>query len=608
MTKTIIGMLPALLGLSALAARAQPTFTISTVAGNGTAGYSGYGGPAISAAINDPRGVTVDAAGNIYIAALASNRIRKVSPDGTITTVAGTGRQGFSGDGGPAISAELNQPIRVEVDRAGNLYIADGSNYRIRKVDIHGIITTVAGNGSPSGPTGDGGLATSAGIAGPGDATPDAAGNLFVVEGTAVRKVDTHGIITTVAGNGTRGYSGDGGPAVNAQLNNAVAVTVDAAGSLYISDQSNHRIRKVTNGIITTVAGNGAAGFSGDGGQATAAQLYDPVGTGLDAAGNLYIADAGNDRIRVVLTNGTIWTVAGDGSAGYGGDGGPATLAALSNPHSAAITSSGSLYFADDSNERIRLLTPVAQIPSMTGVISASGFGGFSSIAPGTFIEIYGASLASDTRGWAGADFNGINAPTSLDGTSVSIGGQNAFISYISPAQVNALVPSTVQTGPQQITVKTAIGTSTPFTVNVNALEPGLLAIPSFNINGTPYTVALFPDGTFVLPTGAISGINSRPAKPGDVIVLYGIGFGPVTPYIPAGQLAEQTTSLATGLRMFVGGISATTLYAGLAPSFTGLYQFNIMVPAVAASNAVPLTFTLNGVLGTQVLNIAVAN
>jgi uncharacterized protein (TIGR03437 family) len=190
----------------------------------------------------------------------------------------------------------------------------------------------------------------------------------------------------------------------------------------------------------------------------------------------------------------------------------------------------------------------------------------------------------------------------------VSIGGQDAFISYISPVQVNALVPSTVPTGPQQITVKTAIGTSTPLTITVNALEPGLLAIPSFNINGTPYTVALFPDGTFVLPTGAISGINSRSAKPGDTIVLYGIGFGPVTPSIPAGQLAEQTTALATALQMFVGGLPAIVDYAGLAPSFTGLYQFNIMVPTVPASNAVPLTFTLNGVPGTQVLNIAVAN
>jgi uncharacterized protein (TIGR03437 family) len=244
---------------------------------------------------------------------------------------------------------------------------------------------------------------------------------------------------------------------------------------------------------------------------------------------------------------------------------------------------------------------------SSNGVVSASAFGGFTSVSPGSWVEIYGSNLASDTRGWAQSDFNGVNAPTSLDGTSVSIGGQAAFVDYISPGQVNALVPSNVATGPQSMTVKTAAGTSAAYNILVNAIEPGLLATPTFNVNGTPYAVALFSDGTYVLPTGAVAGLSSRPAKPGDTIILYGVGFGPVTPSIPAGQLAEQSNAVS-GLQMSIGGVPAVAAYAGLAPGYTGLYQFNLVVPNVAVGNAVPLTFTLGGTAGTQKLNIAVGN
>jgi len=255
-----------------------------------------------------------------------------------------------------------------------------------------------------------------------------------------------------------------------------------------------------------------------------------------------------------------------------------------------------------------QIYEPALQPPAIGpgGVISASAFGAFSAISPGSWVEIYGSNLASDTRGWAQSDFNGVNAPTSLDGTSVSIGGQQAFVDYISPGQVNALVPSNVATGTQQITLQTAAGTSAPFNITVNAVEPGLLATPTFVVNGTPYTVAFNPDGTYVVPTGAIAGLASHPANPGDTIVLYGVGFGPVTPTIPAGQLVEQSNMLASNFQISVGGMPATAVYAGLAPTFTGLYQFNITVPNVPAGNAVPLTFTVNGVTGTQTLHIAV--
>ena len=256
----------------------------------------------------------------------------------------------------------------------------------------------------------------------------------------------------------------------------------------------------------------------------------------------------------------------------------------------------------------VQIYQPAIQSPAITpgGVVSASAFGGFTSIAPGSWIEIYGSNLASDSRSWTASDFNGIDAPTSLDNTYVTIGGQAAFIDYISPVQVNALVPSNVVAGHQQVTVTTPSGMSSPFTVNVNAAQPGLLAPSSFDLNGTQYVVALFLDGSYVLPAGAIAGINSHPAQAGDTIVLYGVGFGPVIPNIQAGQLVGQSTAIASGLQMFIGGQPAMALYSGLAPNYTGLYQFNLVVPNTTVTGAIPLTFTLGGVPCTQTLNIAI--
>jgi uncharacterized protein (TIGR03437 family) len=255
----------------------------------------------------------------------------------------------------------------------------------------------------------------------------------------------------------------------------------------------------------------------------------------------------------------------------------------------------------------MQIYEPPPSPPAISAAISASGFGGFSFIAPGTWIEIYGSNLAADTRQWAGSDFTGVNAPTSLDGTKVTIGGQPAFIDYISPSQVNALVPSNVPTGLQQITVTTLQGTSAAYNVTVNAAEPGLLAPSSFTIAGIPYAVALFTDGAYVLPVGAIAGITSRPAKPGDVITLYGVGFGPVTPAIAAGQLVQQLNSLALPLQMSLGGVPAIPSYLGLAPGYTGLYQFNLTVPNLSPANAA-LTFSLGGTAGIQTLYLSIGN
>jgi RHS repeat-associated protein len=330
------------------------------VAGNGTAGHSGDGGPATSAELSYPSGVAVDTAGNIYIADSTNNRIRKVAAStGDISTVAGNGTAGYSGDGGAATSAELSNPIGVVVDAAGNIYIADEVNNRIREVTAStGIITTVAGDGT-RGYSGDGGAATSAELYYPFGVSVDAAGNIYIADyGNArVRKVTAStGIITTVAGGGTAGV-GDGGAATSAELCDPSGVALDAAGDIYIADACNNRIRKVTasTGDISTVAGNGTAGYSGDAGSATSAELDFPIAVAVDTGGNFYIADYANDRVRrVTASSGEISTVAGNGTLGYSGDGGAATTAELADPHDVALDYAGNLYIADPLNERIR--------------------------------------------------------------------------------------------------------------------------------------------------------------------------------------------------------------------------------------------------------------
>jgi len=616
-----------LIGVSALFApilcQAQG-YTISTVAGGDMGGVQN--GSATGGLLGAPAGLAIDAAGNLYIADAISGVVYKVTPGGVISIIAGIiGQGGYSGDGSPATGAQLGGPAGLAFDAAGNLYIADLPNSRVRKVDTRGIITTFAGGGLPTASgIGDGGLATSAFLSSPIGVAADGAGNIYIAEelGSRVRKVAANGIITTVAGGSFGENLGDGGPAISATLFYPHQVAVDAAGDLYIADTLDNRIRKVSaSGTISTFAGSGAASYSGDGGPATEAGLYQPDGVAVDAAGNVYIAATGDQRVRMVSAGGTISTIAGTGQIGSSGDGGPATNAMLANPNTVALGAAGAIYIADTTgtepggpfDSRVRLLTPTTPTAgsppaiSSGGVVSASAFGAFTSVAPSSWIEIYGSNLAADSRQWAGGDFNGVNAPTSLDGTKVTIGGQPAFIDYISPIQVNAQVPSNAGTGPQPLIVTTAAGVSSASTITVNAEQPGLLAPSTFNVGGKQYVAALFSDGvTYVLPPGAIAGLSSRRAQPGDSITLYGIGFGPVTPNIPAGQIVQQTNALALPFHVFFGPTEATVSYAGLAPNAVGLYQFNLVVPNVTASDLVPLTFTLGGVSATQTLYIAV--
>lgn len=341
----------------------SPLVIIDTVAGTGTRGFSGDGGSATDAEIHRPFGVAVDASGNLYIADTFNNRVRKVDSQGIITTVAGTGTTGFSGDGSAATSAQLYQPVAVAVDGAGSLFIADLGNLRIRKVDTLGVITTVAGTGSP-GYSGDGGPAIDANLNYPQDVSVDGSGNLYIADSSnhRVRKVDTLGDITTVAGTGVQGFSGDGGAATDAELNSPRGIEVDALGNLFIADSSNHRVRKVdASGVITTFAGSGVGAFYGDGGPATSAGLNRPRGLALLPGGTLVIADLSNNGVRVVYADGTIATLAGFASApswppssGYAGDGDVPTKAVFDFPQSVAYDGKGAIYIADERNSRVR--------------------------------------------------------------------------------------------------------------------------------------------------------------------------------------------------------------------------------------------------------------
>ena len=600
-----------------------PKFTISTVAGTGTSGFAGDGGPATSATLSFPAGLAFDSSGNMYIADSFNSRIRKVGADGNVTTIAGTGAFGFAGDKNTATQAILNRPYSVAVDNAGNVYIADALNHSVRKIS-GGTMSTVVGNGfGIEGSGGDGGAATSAILDTPTALLLDGAGNLYIADtrNNRVRKVGTDGNINTVAGNGAATSSGDGGPATSAGVNSPEGLALDSAGNLYISDTAGHRVRKVApDGTISTVAGNGTGGLKGDGGPATQASLYYPKGLAVDKAGNLFIADWLNGRVRVVTPDGTIFTAAGNGSFAYYGDGGPATSAALRFPWGLAVDSAGKIYIADDENSAIRVLTRVASQTSSApqiapdGVTTVSGFGGFSSASPGSWIEIHGSNLAQSTRAWTTADFQGLQAPTSLDGTQVMIGGQAAFLSYVSPGQINAQIPSDVSLGSQEIRVITAGIASAPVTITVNQVEPGLLAPPSLMLGDKQYTQALLSGGNaMALPASSSSAAAQgsmpapgRAAHAGETMVLYGVGFGPVSPDIAAGGVVQAENHLALPFQIFLGGVPAAVSYAGLAPGTVGLYQFNVVVPSVAAGDAVPLTFLVNGTPGKQILYTAI--
>lgn len=351
--------------------------TITTACGTGTAGYSGDNGLAVNAQVDAIYSqMCIDNAGNLYIADDANNRIRKISAStGSITTIAGTGAYGFAGDGGSALSAQFKSPDGIAIDNAGNLFISDYANHRIRMITPTGTITTICGNGTASS-TGDGGLATAATINSPGHLWLDPSGNLYITEfyGNRIRKISSTGTITTVMGNGTYSNAGDGGLASAATIAGPWEIVGDKSGNIYVASYQGSYIRKIsTTGSVTAFAGiNGSPGYSGDNGPALTAQLGGVTGLGINDAGDIFLADSANHRIRRVAVNGTITSVAGTGTLGYSGDGGPAITAQVSSPNGSLAFYGCTLYFIDAGNARIRKI--VGTTPTVTAVSSNSNF------------------------------------------------------------------------------------------------------------------------------------------------------------------------------------------------------------------------------------------
>jgi uncharacterized protein (TIGR03437 family) len=573
----------------------SPTL-ISTVAGTGLLPFTTEGGAATSTTLA-ANAVAADSTGNFYIADTVSNRVYKVGTGGTLTVFAGNGTLSFAGDGGPATRASLFNPFGLAADTAGNVYIADALNNRVRRVNASGTISTFAGTGGFSF-SGDGGQAASAGVASPSGLAVDSSGNLYIADfgNNRVRKVNTAGVISTYAGGApVPGFSGDGGKAVGAGLFGPGGLAIDAVGNLYIADIANNRIRKVdAAGNISTVAGNGTKGFSGDGGPATSAMLNlfsVHVGLAVDGAGNLYIPDVANHRVRKVDSSGTITTVVGTGIASFSGDNGPPASAGLNNPNDVSFDGSGNLYIADTTNNRVRKVTGVGA--AAPPAISSNGVVNGASFQPGlisnSWATIVGSGLSPVTDTWANFIVNG-KLPTNVDNVTVSVGGKPAYLYYVSPAQINMVAPD-VPARPTQVTVSTPSGTSSTFIVTAAQFGPAFFPWPGSQ------AVATRQDFSFAVKNGTFS-VATTPAKPGDVIILWGTGFGPTLPAAPSGvQIpSDATYSTATLPQVTINNVTATVYGAALAPGFAGLYQIAIQVPASLPDGDWPVVATIGGV------------
>jgi len=577
--------------------------TITTVAGNGNAGSSGDGGPAKNAALQ-PNGVTVDNAGNIYIADFATSVIRKVSTAGIISTVAGyaTEPMQYTGDGVPAVQSSiyiLERHTGLAADAAGNLYIADTGHDRIRKVDKAGMITTVAGHGS-SFPffAGDDGPATQATLFQPTGLALDGAGNLYIADtqNFRVRKVDTKGIIKTVAGNGQSGNSGDGGPATSATLSVPLGVAVDSAGNLYIADQGTWSVRKVdTKGIITTVAGDGMFGFGGMGGPATSATLATPYAVEVDGSRNIYIADNGNARVLEVAS-GIINTFAGmGGQGGPVGDGGPPSEASLI-PNALAFDGMGNLYVADTENNSIRKITLPHPAPSVNalGVVNNASFvAGSNPIAPGAIAAVFGSNMTDGSSVLFSSFGPDGTLVTTLAGTTVTINGTAVPLFYATPSQLGIQIPVDLTGSSASIEVTVGDKTSATQNISIAPAAPGLFSTDQSGHGQGAILIA--NTNTLVAPTGSIAGRDSRPAKPGEFITIFCTGLGALTPALATGEKGTNNTTVDKP-SVTIDGNPATLEFSGIAPGFVGLDQVNVQVPAgTRTANDVPVVLTIGG-------------
>ncbi|MGA8143234.1 MAG: Ig-like domain repeat protein [Candidatus Acidiferrales bacterium] len=493
----------------------SPGDAIHTVAGTGVAAFSGDNGAATSAALANPFSITADAAGNIYIADRDNHRVRRIDISGNITTVAGNGEQGFFGDGGLATSASLNTPTAVAVDLNGSIYIADSNNNRIRVVS-NGTITTFAGNGNAS-YSGDGGAATSASLFTPRGVAVDTNGIVYIADTNnhVVRKV-SGSTISTIAGNAQQqGFYGDNGTASSAGLDTPTSVVVDASGKVYVADSNNHRVRLLTGSTLSTFAGNGTAGFSGDGAAATSASIDFPLGISMDLTGNLYVADSNNHVVRRVGGAGTITTIAADGEQGFFGDSGAPNAASLDTP-SGVLPLNGNVYIADLNNQRIRrvdatvlmfadqIVGTLSPVQSVTVTNSGNAALTLASAMPSS------PSFALAASGTCGTAFP-VNIPPSSNCTldivfdPSTVGPFNANFSVVNNAAGSPNLITVSGAGLQDGTTMAVVSSLPVSDVNVPVTFTATLTPTTATTAPTPTGTVIFTDGAANLGSGTIS-------------------------------------------------------------------------------------------------------
>jgi trimeric autotransporter adhesin len=556
---------------------------------------------AATASLLRPRGLCLQPDGSLVVVDAGAERVLVFRRPDQLRALAGSrSHAGYtSGDGGLAPQAQIADPRAVACAANGDVYLLQSN--RLRVLEAFGLIRTLREA-----------LNEPAGIA------LDAEGRIFYSEAglhRVVRFDPATRTQTVIAGTGTSGFSGDGGAATEASLNSPGDLALDGSGNLFVSDRGNRRIRRVSPlGIIQTIAGSSRSfSFLDISGQlATEVGLSRVEGIAIDQNGNVLFTEP--TRLNAVTPDGRIHVLAGfltENDAGLR----TYRLQELQASDDLVLDRNGRLYLSQRDSGRVLIGTfagapplPV-EVPSIAegGIISSGAFGGSAGAARGSWIEIFGSNLASNTRSWTSADFTGTQAPAALDSTRVTIGDRPAFVAYVSPAQVNVQVPSETPLGSQRITVSTPAGVSESRLIEIAEVKPGLLAPASFRLGGRQYAVATIGAGlTYAAPANAIQGTASRPARRGEVLTFYGIGFGDTTPRIRAGEVVAQSNTIDAPIEITIDGARAGILYAGLVPGSIGLYQINVVVPEVSSNEAATVVVSIGGQRLPQILHVAV--
>jgi uncharacterized protein (TIGR03437 family) len=587
---------------------AAATGLIDTVAGNGTFGYAGDGGNAMLAVLSAPTGLALNN-GSLYVADTNNGRVRQIA-GGSISTVAGNGTPGYMGDGGPAVSARLDNPTGLAFDPAGNLYIADAGNDNVRSVDPSGMIATFAGNGTSCAFGAEGDPAGVTPLCAPQGVVADLAGNTYIADTkhNLVIQVDAQGNVRTVAGDGTAGDAGAGNTSWG-ELYNPTGVALDSAGNLYIADTQNHRIRMLApGGAISTMAGTGTAGFSGDGGAAAAAQLKAPSQVAVDAGGNVYIADTGNNRVRLVTADGNIATIAGTGDAAYNGDNGAALAIALSGPYGLTLDGQGNVYVADTGNSRVRMLSTAQTVvtpPTAPQLISVSLANAASlqagPLAPGEIFSIFGQGIGPDTAAVGAFDASG-----TLSTTLAAV--QVLFIG----TPVNATPAPLFYVQSNQINAQVPYQMAGQPFAQMQVVYQGVtlasMQVPLAAANPALFTLSNGAGNAVAVNQDGSINSDQNPAPQGSIVVLYATGEGQTSPAGVTGQASAAPFPLPVlPVSLTIGDIPANILFAGQAPGFVGVMQINAQVPSgFVPTGDLPVVLTVGTFQSPAGITIAV--